>query len=129
VQEASLKAWRRLGQFNDTGGGFRAWFLTIVANESRSLRRGRWWSVIRLPEIRPRLAGTDKAISASELRDSMSRLAHKDRVLLYLYYWLDLPLAEIGAVLGISSPAAKARLYRAVGRLRLELDPNEEKAL
>jgi DNA-directed RNA polymerase specialized sigma24 family protein len=46
--------------------------------------------------------------------------------MLYLFYWLDLPLDEVAAVIGISVGAAKARLYRAVGRLKLQLDPNEE---
>ncbi len=50
VQEAALKAWRRLGQLRD-GRSARAWFLAIVANQCRSTRRGRWWSVLRVPEV------------------------------------------------------------------------------
>jgi RNA polymerase sigma factor (sigma-70 family) len=74
----------------------------------------------------PNAAGNESALSASDLRQSMARLRHDDRVLLYLFYWLDLSLDDIGAALGISAKAAKSRLYRAVGRLRLEVDPNEE---
>jgi RNA polymerase sigma-70 factor (ECF subfamily) len=65
-------------------------------------------------------------MAASELRQSMTRLPHSDRVLLYLFYWLDLPLEEVAAVVGVSTAAARARLYRAVGRLRLEIDPLKE---
>ena len=57
----------------------------------------------------------------------MLRLPESDRMLLYLFYWLDLPLEEVAAVARISTAAARSRLYRAVGRLRLQLDPNEEK--
>jgi len=46
----------------------------------------------------------------------------------HLYYWLDLPLGEIAQALGISPPAAKGRLYRAVGRLRERLTLPEEMA-
>jgi RNA polymerase sigma-70 factor, ECF subfamily len=127
VQEATLKAWRRIAQFRDERGGIRAWYLTIVANECRSLRRGRWWSVLRLGDVRPPRRGDDSALHAAELRQSISRLLPSDRLLLYLFYWLDLPLEEVAAVARISTAAARSRLYRAVRRLRLELDPNEEK--
>src|SRR2546423_12473366 len=46
VQESALKAWRHLGQFR-AGSSLRAWVLTIVANECRSVRRARWWQVQR----------------------------------------------------------------------------------
>src|SRR5215831_559483 len=46
VQEATLKAWLKLSTFR-TGAELRPWFLTIVANHCRDLRRSRWWSVLR----------------------------------------------------------------------------------
>jgi RNA polymerase sigma-70 factor (ECF subfamily) len=65
-------------------------------------------------------------MTAIELRQLIARLSYQDRVMLYLYYWLDLPLEEVAAVVGVSTAAARARLYRAVGRLRLQLDPTQE---
>jgi RNA polymerase sigma-70 factor (ECF subfamily) len=127
VQDATLNAWRKMKDFRGERGGLRAWYFTIVANQCRSVRRGRWWSVLRFPDIRPREESREALSNASELRQSIDRLSHSDRVLLYLYYWLDLPLDEIAAAAGISPAAAKSRLYRAVGRLRLELDPEEER--
>src|SRR5207249_7675581 len=44
VQEASIKAWRGIHTVRDTNS-LRSWFLSIVANQCRSLRRARWWSV------------------------------------------------------------------------------------
>jgi RNA polymerase sigma factor (sigma-70 family) len=64
----------------------------------------------------------------ADLRRSIERLNHRDRVLLYLYYWLDLPLEEVALALGISPQATKGRLYRAVGRLRERLTLPEEMA-
>ena len=49
VQEASLKAWRKLDQVRP-GRRLKPWFLAIVANECREVRRGRWWSVLKQPE-------------------------------------------------------------------------------
>src|SRR5450759_233214 len=39
VQEASIKAWRKLGQLRGDTGSLRPWFLSIVANECRMVRR------------------------------------------------------------------------------------------
>src|ERR1700688_1380149 len=47
VQEAAVKAWRKLRQLRD-GSEMRPWFLGIVANECRSARRSRWSSVIKM---------------------------------------------------------------------------------
>jgi RNA polymerase sigma-70 factor, ECF subfamily len=126
VQEATLKAWYRIDQFRGEGGGIRAWYFAIVANECRSVRRGSWQSVLHFWGDSTTPGNAEATMAASELRQSIARLKHADRVLLYLYYWLDLPLEEVGAIVGVSASAAKARLYRAVGRLRLQLDPTEE---
>src|ERR1700694_2207682 len=49
VQESVLKAWSRIGQLRPETGALRPWFLTIVANHCRSVRRRAWWSVLPLP--------------------------------------------------------------------------------
>src|SRR3981189_3246172 len=50
-QEASIKAWRKLGQLRGNLEALRPWFLSIVANECRMVRRGRWWSVVKVPDL------------------------------------------------------------------------------
>lgn len=126
VQEAVLKAWRGIGQLRPETESLRPWFLTIVANECRSVRRGRWWTVVPLFQGPHRAFNEQRVAETTDLRRSIERLHHADRVLLYLYYWLDLPLDEIAQALGISPQAAKGRLYRAVGRLRERLTLPEE---
>ena len=51
VQEAALLAWRRLATFRNDGD-LRTWFLAIVANRCRTIRRGRWWTTLRSAEPR-----------------------------------------------------------------------------
>jgi RNA polymerase sigma factor (sigma-70 family) len=126
VQEAVLKAWRGIGQLRPETESLRPWFLTIVANECRSVRRGRWWSVVPLFQGPHRAFNEQRIAETADLRRSIERLNHRDRVLLYLYYWLDLPLEEVAQALGISPQATKGRLYRAVGRLRERLTLPEE---
>src|SRR5215467_7842115 len=62
VQEALLKAWRKLYTFR-AGEDVRPWFLTIVANQCRSVRRARWWSVQRLPEVEPAATRQDPVVA------------------------------------------------------------------
>ena len=51
----------------------------------------------------------------------MRRLSPDDRAILQLRFYMDLPLEEVARVLGISTAAARSRLYRAARRLRPEL--------
>ena len=51
VQEASIKAWHKLGQLRGDLKSLRPWFLSIVANECRMAKRQRWWSVLKLTEM------------------------------------------------------------------------------
>ena len=51
VQEACVMAWRKLRQLRGEAQ-IRPWFLSIVANQCRSVRRARWWSVLKFPELR-----------------------------------------------------------------------------
>ena len=119
VQEATLKAWRGLDGLRDVNAA-RSWFLSIVANQCRSVRRARWWSVLRTDTVR----NAEVALESDarlDLTREMSRLPVTDRAALFLFFYLDLPLAEVARVLKISPQAAKSRVHRAVGRLRLEM--------
>jgi RNA polymerase sigma-70 factor (ECF subfamily) len=125
VQEAVLKAWLKLSTFRH-GAAPRPWFLTIVANHCRDVRRRPWWSVLRGDafdsEVAPQPA--DPAIGI-DLRRALERLAASDRALMVLHYYMDLPLEEVARVLRVSPAAAKSRLYRTLRRLRSHLEPSE----
>src|SRR5262245_28441804 len=50
VQEAALLGWLRIENLQ-AGRSFRPWFLGIVTNRCREVRRSRWWwSVTRLSD-------------------------------------------------------------------------------
>jgi RNA polymerase sigma-70 factor (ECF subfamily) len=120
VQEATLKAWTKIEQLKGGPEQFRPWFLGIVANECRSVRRSRWWSVIKLAES-PEHNGDQTAADHAgrmDLWDAVSRLNADDRTILLMRYALDLPLDEVALVLRISVGATKSRLHRALARLR-----------
>ena len=119
VQEAALKAWRRTRQLKDAASS-RAWFLAIVANQCRSMRRTRWWSVIRLPHVDQE--SHEFPIDTTDLGRALGKLPEDDRLALFLHFYLDLPLDEVGSVLGLSAAGAKTRVYRAAKKLRPDLE-------
>jgi RNA polymerase sigma-70 factor (ECF subfamily) len=121
VQESAFKAWRKLGQLHE-GHAARGWFLAIVANQCRSQRRTHWWSVIRLPEIDSAERDTD--VEPVDIDRALAKLPREDRLALFLYFYLDIPMEEVGTVLGLSTGGAKTRVYRAAKKLRpgLEMD-------
>jgi RNA polymerase sigma-70 factor, ECF subfamily len=122
VQDASLIAWRKLGQLGDRGR-LRPWFLGIVANECRNARRRRWLNIVEIG-LAPTLAagsGEERWVTHADVREALRRLSHGDRLVVSLYFYLDMPLTEIATVAGTSVDAARTRLYRAIHRLRPDL--------
>jgi RNA polymerase sigma-70 factor (ECF subfamily) len=122
VQEAAFKAWRRFGQLRD-GRLARPWFLSIVTNQCLSVRRGRWWSVVRQADVEPVPSQTDEGVAEkTDLERGLARLPREDRLALFLCFYLDLPMEEVGEVLGLSAAGAKTRVYRAAKKLRPGLE-------
>jgi RNA polymerase sigma-70 factor (ECF subfamily) len=124
VQEASVKAWRKLGQLRGDVSSLRPWFLSIVANECRMARRQRWWSVVKLADVPPSGPSQDTG-TPSELRAALLKLKPEERLPLVLHFYLDLPLDEVARALRVSPSAAKSRIYRAAKRLRSDLTQEE----
>jgi RNA polymerase sigma factor (sigma-70 family) len=119
VQEATFKAWRAFPHLRE-GSNHRAWFLTIVANECKQRRRNRWWSILKLaaPDHQdPAPQGLDG--TSMDLRRAVARLPTSMKLAIVLRYYLDLEFEDIGRVLGVSDKAAKARVHRALIRLRV----------
>jgi RNA polymerase sigma factor (sigma-70 family) len=119
VQEAALKAWSRLHQLRGDRTRLRSWFLAVVANECRMARRRPWWSVLRQREVAEhRSSPEDRAVRDLDLQRAIERLPEDDRLALFSYFYLDLPLDEAARVMGVPLGTAKSRIYRAARRLR-----------
>jgi RNA polymerase sigma factor (sigma-70 family) len=122
VQEAAFKAWLKVSQLRE-GSEMRPWFLGIVANQCRSTRRSRWWSVVRgdAPE-RVAAPPDDVLLEGIELRKALRSMDEHKRLILVLHWYLDLPLEEIAAVTGTSLHAAESRLLRATQELKRRME-------
>jgi RNA polymerase sigma-70 factor (ECF subfamily) len=122
VQEAIFKAWRARNRVRPDAD-LKPWFLKIVANECRQRMRRRWWSVVKQDEVPHQVVDDPTAgwAEASDLREVLRRLPHDQRLILVLRYYLDLPLEDVGRALGIPERTARARVHRALGKLRMEV--------
>jgi RNA polymerase sigma-70 factor, ECF subfamily len=117
VQEASFTAWRKLGRMADRGR-LRPWFLGVVANKCRNARRNRWSSRAELTEDISVVSAEEATLRGADLRRAISRLGHDDRLVVVLYFYLDLPVDEVATVTGASVGATRTRLHRAIRKLR-----------
>ena len=122
VQEAALKAWRKLSQLHQ-GAEMRPWFFAIVANECRSTRQSRWFSVIRAVILEPtREAADDAIVKGIDLRRALRALDQDKRLVLVLHWYLDLPVDEIAKIIGLSPRGTETRLLRATNDLRKRME-------
>lgn len=124
VQEASIKAWRKLRQLRGETSSLRPWFLSIVANECRMTRRQRWWSVLKVADMPSRDSSPEQS-GTSDLHRALLKLSPEERLPLVLHFYLDLPLDEVARAMRVSPAAAKSRIYRAAKRLRSDLTLEE----
>jgi RNA polymerase sigma-70 factor (ECF subfamily) len=125
IQESSLKAWRKLHQLRE-GTEIRPWFFGIVANQCRTARRQRWWSVVKVADPRPvPIQGHLDLNSGTDLRTAIRKLEHRDRTVVVLHFYLDMPLDDIAIVTRKTPAAVRGRLYRALHKLRPALAVEE----
>lgn len=119
VQEATVRSWRKLANLR-AGTQMRPWFLAIVANQCRTTTRGRWWSVLRL-DTSQWSSGTgfeDRIVRGADLRAALRKLGVDQREVLVLRYYLDLPLEEVAAIVGVPVGTVKSRINRALAAMR-----------
>lgn len=126
TQEAFIRAFRSLDRF-DAGRPFRPWLLRIAANLAQNRRRsiGRYLAALeRLfraePEARATGAGSslERQDEARQLWRAVERLKPTHREVIYLRYFLELPVDEAAGVLGVAPGTVKSRLHRALARLQ-----------
>ena len=128
MQEAALRAWRRLQNLR-AGGRFQPWFMGILANQCREIRRGHWWHVVQIPDSMA-AAGIDESgwLEGEDLRRAIVGLPFDQRAAVVLHFHVDLSLEDVATALGISTSGAKKRINRALKRLRPAIAVSEARA-
>jgi RNA polymerase sigma-70 factor (ECF subfamily) len=134
VQESLLKAYRYLGRF-ETRADFGTWLYRIVANcaldaiRSRQSRLKHTWtepfdlSAATHASGRP---GPERLAESAEVQRhvevALQGLSPLERAAFALRHYEGRTIGEISGVLGLGTSAAKQAVFRAVRKLRVELE-------
>ena len=137
-QEAFLKVYRSIGRFR-LEARFSTWLYRVVMNVCLDhLRRqktrnetqmpegddGQSGFLYTIPESRPVL-NPERAFQAAEigsrLQLAMARLSPRERLVFELKHCQGMKLRDIGLACGTSEEAAKNSLFRALQKLRTDL--------
>jgi RNA polymerase sigma-70 factor (ECF subfamily) len=126
VQNALVRAWRDLPTLRDPDR-FDAWLRRLLVNacidEIRRARRRQLDVDITDLSYPPTIADPVSAIAdRDQLERAFSRLEPEERAVIVLHHYLDLPLTEVAATLGIPLGTTKSRLYRGLKEMRAALD-------
>ncbi len=137
AQEALLQAYLSLDHLRDISR-FKSWLYGIVLNVCRSYIRdqkvnpysleammgGMYRDMLYYPSpvIDPEEIAEQRELHTIVLQ-AVQELSPKDRAATLLFYYEQLSMREIAAILGVSITAVKGRLYRAREQLRERLLP------
>jgi RNA polymerase sigma-70 factor, ECF subfamily len=126
VQNALVRAWRDLPTLRDPDR-FDAWLHRLTVNacidEIRRVRRTRLDVDVTDLSNLPSVADATSAIAdRDQLERGFRRLEPEERAVIVLHHYLDLPLPEVAATLGIPLGTTKSRLYRGLKTMRAALD-------
>jgi RNA polymerase sigma-70 factor, ECF subfamily len=130
TQEVFVAAWEGLPKYRPEES-LQAWLFGIARHKCQQTYRNRARRQAideeHLEVIQERAhaqeptAPEDKIADAAlrtQLHDSLSKLPNEDRILLTLWYWKELPVAEIAEIMGKTEAAIRKRLTRAQRRLK-----------
>jgi len=115
LQEVAITACEKFSQLKNKEA-FQAWILNIARNKCNDyFRRKAKELEIPLEEVPEQELsyGRHGMTLAETVRETLSSLADKDKQILYLYFWKELPQAEIAKRLDIPVGTVKSRLHTA----------------
>jgi RNA polymerase sigma-70 factor, ECF subfamily len=135
VQETFLRAYRQLDRF-EARSNVRTWLHRIATNCAIDLLRARpKREVAEEPEALERAAGAagdglpppDRSLLGVQIKErlagAMSLLTEMERATFTLRHFEGLSIGEIGGKLGLNTSATKHSIFRAVRKMRRELQP------
>lgn len=122
AQETFMKAFKGLRRY-DIDRRFSTWLLSIASHQCIDWLRRRRLPTFSMGQLLPGQQKSDTSIDPEErlvlkerqddVREILERLGYRDRALVVLHYWYELPYEEIAQSLSLSVSAVKSRLYRA----------------
>ena len=116
VQEICLTACAKAHQLEDPGA-FKAWVLRIARNRCADYFRRQTVPTVPLEDVpEEKLAYTRQGLTV--VQETVEDLPPRDREILKLYFWEELPQRDIARQLGIPVGTVKSRLHTAKNHFR-----------
>ena len=115
LQEVYLSAYRKFPQLKNKDA-FKTWIISIARNKCNDYFRAKAAQMeISIEELsQQELSAGRLGISVVHtVRETLDRLGDKDKQILYLYFWKELPQTEIAKILDIPVGTVKSRLFTA----------------
>ena len=115
LQEVYLSAYRKFPQLKNRDA-FKPWIISIARNKCNDYFREKATQMeISIEELsQQELSAGRLGISVVHtVRETLDRLGDKDKQILYLYFWKELPQTEIAKLLDIPVGTVKSRLHTA----------------
>ena len=115
LQEVYLSAYRKFPQLKNKDA-FKPWIISIARNKCNDYFRAKAAQMeISIEELsQQELSAGRLGISVVHtVRETLDRLGDKDKQILYLYFWKELPQNEIAKLLEIPVGTVKSRLHTA----------------
>lgn len=117
-QEVCLTAYRSYGQLKDKAA-FKSWILSIARNKCNDYFRSRKIDTVPIEEVPEiQMIYGRQGLTVQAVSDTMELLNPRDREILELYFWQELPQSDIAKRLGIPLGTVKSRLHHAKSRFR-----------
>lgn len=115
LQDVYVTAFRKFAQLKNLDS-FRPWLVSIARNRISDYFRAQMRRMeIPVDGLTESALGLGRfgVVERSDVSDALDRLGGKDAQILYLYYWKDMPQAEIAQRLDIPLGTVKSRLHTA----------------
>ena len=115
LQEVYLSAYRNFPGLKNKDA-FKSWIISIARNKCNDYFRAKAAQMeISIEELSQQELSTGRlGISVVHtVRETLDRLVDKDKQILYLYFWKELPQTEIAKMLNIPLGTVKSRLHTA----------------
>jgi len=123
TQQTFFQLHRARADFRQ-GARFRPWLVTIANNLKRDClrRKGRWRMTEYDTEMQSaaptQSAGLDQREEKKRVRDALAKIPEKQREVIELHWFAEMPFDEVAQSLGIGLSAAKVRAHRGYAQLR-----------
>ena len=128
LQEIFLQVYKSLSGFDPGKAKFTTWLYRITFNYCLNHRRKKRTLTLRLDEISPALKSEFPGAELAQeeiLQQAIGKLTDRQRAVVILRYFWDLPYAEIAQILDVPLGTVKSRLDLALKTLRKVVEEEE----